>query len=65
MVNSVSWSAFDKVDRLVVFYGKTPSALVHAASSDESVTYNTSSVYANYVTIEGLEPDTIYYYSLP
>ncbi|KAJ5601594.1 metallo-phosphoesterase [Penicillium lagena] len=61
----VSWSTFDKVDRPVVFYGKTPSALVHAASSDESVTYNTSSVYANHVTIEGLEPDTVYYYSLP
>lgn len=58
----VSWSTFDKVDRPVVFYGKTPSCLVHSASSDESVTYNTSSVYANHVTIEGLEPDTVYYY---
>lgn len=58
----VSWSTFNQVDFPVVLYGTDPYAMFNVAWSQESVTYNTSLVYANHVTLEGLEPDTLYYY---
>jgi hypothetical protein len=58
----VSWSTFDQQNEPTVYYGTSPSHLNHKATSSVSVTYNTSSVWANHVTISGLTPDTVYYY---
>ena len=58
----VSWNTFQHEPKPTVYYGIFPEALVFRASSDVSVTYNTSLTYNNHVTIRGLLPDTTYYY---
>ncbi|OAA61350.1 metallo-phosphoesterase [Cordyceps fumosorosea ARSEF 2679] len=58
----VSWNTFRQLKKPTVHYGTEPDKLHHRASSHESVTYDTSLTYNNHVTIDGLEPDTQYYY---
>ena len=59
---TVSWNTFSKLSRPTVRYGSSPDALSHLATSEVSVTYPTSLTYNNHVKINGLEPDTLYYY---
>lgn len=42
--------------------GQVPYSLDMEASSNVSVTYQTSTTYGNHVKITGLKPDTLYYY---
>ena len=58
----VSWNTYGKLDRPTVRWGATPDNLCNIASSDTSITYQTSSTYNNHVKIHGLEPDTTYFY---
>jgi hypothetical protein len=58
----VSWNTFTQLDNPTVYYGRSPYALKQRASSNVSVTYNTSLTYNNHVKLTGLEPDTVYYY---
>ncbi|KAL7925999.1 Metallo-dependent phosphatase-like protein [Trichoderma austrokoningii] len=58
----VSWNTFDHVPRPSVFWGKSKEHLTNIASSAVSVTYPTSTTYNNHVLIQGLKPDTTYYY---
>ncbi len=58
----VSWNTFQKLSRPTVYYGLNPFLLTKTASSDVSVTYETSLTYNNHVTLTGLKPDTVYYY---
>lgn len=58
----VSWNTFSKQSNPTVHYGRSPGGLCHRASSDVSVTYNTSLTYNNHVNLTGLRPDTVYYY---
>lgn len=58
----VSWNTYSKLEQPTVRYGLSPWALTNTASSDVSITYNTSTTYNNHVKITGLEPNTLYYY---
>lgn len=58
---SVSWNTNSKLDTPSVAFGKTMD-LGGIATSDQSVTYPTSSTYNNHVTITGLKPNTRYHY---
>lgn len=58
----VSWNTFTKESTPTVHYGRSPDELCYSASSDDSVTYDTSLTYNNHVTLTGLKPDTVYYY---
>ncbi|CAK7566016.1 MAG: hypothetical protein SEPTF4163_003947 [Sporothrix epigloea] len=58
----VSWNTFDQLSNPTVLYGLSADSLTLSASSDVSVTYPTSLTYNNHVLIEGLLPDTTYYY---
>jgi hypothetical protein len=58
---TVSWNTFSFVAQPKVYYGLTP-AMGQVATSDVSVTYDTSLTYNNHVKITGLTPDTVYYY---
>ena len=58
----VSWNTYCRLDKPTVHWGTSPHRLDHSTFSDISVTYNTSSTYNNHVKIEGLLPDTQYYY---
>ena len=59
---TVSWNTFHHVSQPTVHWGLSADKLVHAAQSKISVTYPTSSTYNNHVLIDGLKPDTTYYY---
>jgi hypothetical protein len=59
---TVSWNTLSQVETPTVFYGLKPHTLVNCATSNVSVTYNTSLTYNNHVKLTGLEPDTVYYY---
>ncbi|KAK4993090.1 hypothetical protein LTR66_006095 [Elasticomyces elasticus] len=58
----VSWNTFVQLAAPKVYYGTSPRHLKRTASSNVSVTYETSTTYNNHVKITGLEPDTLYYY---
>ena len=58
----VSWNTKSQLDQPTVHWGTSPDQLIHSTSSDVSITYQTSSTYNNHVKIEGLCPDTQYYY---
>ncbi|KAK3670862.1 hypothetical protein LTR78_009306 [Recurvomyces mirabilis] len=47
-----------------VYYGTQQDDLRENASSNVSVTYQTSTTYNNHVQLEGLRPNTVYYYNL-
>jgi acid phosphatase type 7 len=59
----VSWNTFTQVAQPTVMYGLSASELNLTASSNVSVTYPTSLTFNNHVTITGLQPDTLYFYS--
>lgn len=58
----VSWNTYSQLSKPTVRYGTSPHNLNMEASSNISVTYQTSTTYNNHVKITGLEPDTLYYY---
>jgi hypothetical protein len=59
---TVSWNTFAHIDKPTVLYGLSPYEMTSVATSDVSVTYQTSLTYNNHVKITGLKPDTMYYY---
>ncbi|KAK0560089.1 hypothetical protein OC861_006416 [Tilletia horrida] len=59
---SIGWSTYAKLPRPVVQYGDNPLLLLNFASSNESTTYPTSTVYQNFVNIDNLRPNKKYYY---
>lgn len=61
---TVSWSTHAQLAKPTVKYGLLPWLLIFEATSTESVTYNTSTIYLNHVIVSNLLPDTTYYYSL-
>lgn len=58
----VSWNTYGQLDDPTVHWGSEPEHLNNTASSQVSVSYQTSSTYNNHVKIDGLQPDTMYYY---
>jgi hypothetical protein len=58
----VSWNTFSHIKKPTVLYGLSPHEMTSVATSDVSVTYETSLTYNNHVKITGLKPDTMYYY---
>lgn len=58
----VSWNTYSKLSKPTVHWGETADSLSNVASSDVSVTYETSTTYNNHVRINGLKADTKYYY---
>ena len=58
----VSWNTFAHIETPTVLYGLSPNELTSVATSDVSVTYETSLTYNNHVKVTGLKPDTTYYY---
>ncbi|KAJ5584663.1 Metallo-dependent phosphatase-like protein [Penicillium hispanicum] len=58
----VSWNTYSQLLRPAVRYGRKPNLLDRVATSDVSVTYQTSTTYNNHVPLHGLAPDTTYYY---
>jgi hypothetical protein len=58
----VSWNTYSKLSKPTVKWGKDPNHLNKEASSDESVTYPTSTTYNNHVLVKNLKPDSVYYY---
>ncbi|EST10219.1 Iron/zinc purple acid phosphatase-like C-terminal domain protein [Kalmanozyma brasiliensis GHG001] len=59
---AVSWSTPKQLPLPAVLFGKTPSLLDRIATSTTSITYNTSTYYSNHVILDGLEPNSKYYY---
>ena len=58
----VSWNTYSQLTKPTVRYGRKPNQLDQEASSDVSVTYETSLTYNNHVPLLDLEPGTVYYY---
>ncbi|CAK7239620.1 MAG: hypothetical protein STHCBS139747_001051 [Sporothrix thermara] len=58
----VSWNTFKHLETPTVMYGLSIDNMNLSASSNVSVTYPTSLTYNNHVWIDGLLPDTTYYY---
>lgn len=58
----VSWNTYSKLDRPTVSFGEHPNQLYRQAFSDISITYPTSTTYNNHVKLDGLQPNTLYYY---
>lgn len=59
---SVSWNTNQQLSKPTLSFGPGFDRLYGSASSESSITYPTSSTWNNHVTINGLEPDTKYYY---
>ena len=59
---AVSWNTNQKLSQPTVRYGTNKYWLNGEASSDVSITYQTSSTYNNHVVIKDLDADTTYYY---
>lgn len=58
----VSWNTYLQPPQPTVQYGKHPAYLTQSASSNVSVTHQTSTTYNNHKKLEGLEPGSTYYY---
>lgn len=58
----VSWNTLCKLEQPTVKWGTSPDQLDSVATSNVSVTYQTSTTYNNHVSIGGLEQDQLYYY---
>ncbi|EXJ92394.1 hypothetical protein A1O3_00944 [Capronia epimyces CBS 606.96] len=58
----VSWNTYAQLSQPTVRYGLSATDLNLTASSNESVTYTTSTTYNNHVKITGLKPNTQYFY---
>lgn len=61
---TVSWSTHAQLANPTVKHGLLPWLLIFEATSTESVTYNTSTIYLNHVVLSNLAQDTTYYYTL-
>ena len=59
---TVSWNTYSQLSNPTVYYGLSANSLNETTSSNVSVTYPTSTTYNNHVEIDGLLPDTVYYY---
>lgn len=59
---SVSWNTNQQLPRPSVSFGSSHGRLFRSASSETSITYQSSSTWNNHVTLTGLFPDTKYYY---
>ncbi|KAK0538878.1 hypothetical protein OC835_001296 [Tilletia horrida] len=59
---SVGWSTYSQLPRPIVQYGENPLLLLRVATSNESVTYPTSSVWHNFVNLDNLRPNKKYFY---
>jgi hypothetical protein len=59
---SVSWNTNQQLKEPTVSWGSSHGRLSKSASSKTSITYQSSSTWNNHVTINGLNPDTKYYY---
>lgn len=58
----ISWNTYSQLLSPTVKYGITPKHLDRTATSNVSVTYQTSKTWNNHVKITGLRPDTRYFY---
>ena len=58
----VSWNTFSQLSQPTVKYGTSASELNLTASSNDSVSYPTSTTHNNHVRLTGLNPNTLYYY---
>ena len=61
---TVSWSTHAQLPKPTVKYGLLSHLLLHTATSSQSVTYNTSTVWLNHVTLSNLVPGLRYYYKV-
>jgi hypothetical protein len=59
---AVSWNTNQQLSKPSVSYGTDKKNLDKVASSDVSITYQSSSTWNNHVTISGLKADTKYHY---
>jgi hypothetical protein len=59
---AVSWNTNQKLANPTVYFGTHADQLNDHADSQISKTYATSTTYNNHVVIDGLKPDTVYYY---
>ncbi|EMC92676.1 hypothetical protein BAUCODRAFT_27030 [Baudoinia panamericana UAMH 10762] len=58
----VSWNTYAQITNPTVYYGTNATSLNRVASSNVSITYQTSTTYNNHVRLTGLQPNTLYYY---
>lgn len=58
----VSWNTFERAQTPTVRWGSSPDSLTNVATSNISITYDSSTTYNNHVVINGLNPGTTYYY---
>ncbi|KAI5476675.1 Metallo-dependent phosphatase-like protein [Pseudohyphozyma bogoriensis] len=61
---NVGWSTYEQLEAPTVYFGTHPHTLQRSASSASSVTYPTSRMWANTVSLTGLLPATTYYYKI-
>lgn len=59
---TISWNTYYELEKPTVHYGLSPDKLLNRAAGGESVTYASSLTYNNHVKLEGLKPDTQYWY---
>jgi hypothetical protein len=59
---TVSWNTFFQLVGPTVHFGESRDSRTRTASSNISITYPSSLTYNNHVRIEGLMPDTKYWY---
>ncbi|KIN08412.1 hypothetical protein OIDMADRAFT_187792 [Oidiodendron maius Zn] len=59
---SVSWNTNQQLQRPTVTFGSSEHRLSRSASSETSITYESSSTWNNHVTLTDLAPDTKYFY---
>lgn len=59
---TVSWNTFEKATKPQVKWGLAKDNLANTSTSNISMTYPTSTTYNNHVLVDGLRPDTTYYY---
>ncbi|KAK3116128.1 hypothetical protein LTR53_003801 [Teratosphaeriaceae sp. CCFEE 6253] len=61
---TVSWNTYQQLASPTVHFGREGDCLDRSASSNISITYQTSTTFNNHVQLTGLQPNTRYYYNL-
>ncbi|PWN47784.1 metallophosphoesterase [Violaceomyces palustris] len=61
---AISWNTYEAVQTPTIRYGFSKDALIFSARSKVSTTYPTSRTWNNHVIVEGLLPNTRYYYKV-
>ena len=61
---SIGWNTYVRMSKPCVEYGTSEDNLAHKVCSTLSQTYPTSRTWFNFVTLDGLEPATTYYYKI-